>query len=918
MLVLRPLGATDDEIVGILPELECVDPAVFPPPDPARVGDARSARLLRNALRLGFRSSAGPFRSFGHLAVEPRPYQLVPLMLALRLDPVRLLIADDVGIGKTIEAGLIARELLDRGEVQRLAVLCPPHLAEQWQHELVSKFHIDAELVLPSTTRRLERGLAANESLFERYPHVVISTDFIKTDSRREDFVRTCPELILVDEAHTFAPGAAGRGRHQRYELLTRLAAHDSRHIVLTTATPHSGKEDAFRSLLALLDPTLADLPEDLSGGARQADRRRLARHLVQRRRGDILSYLDVDTPFPERIASETSYQLSPEQRKLFDRALNYCRESVLSERGDKRRQRVRWWSALALLRALGSSPAAAAMALRTRSAAAGTADTDEADDLGRRTVFDQAGEEESETVDVTPGADDAEDDACAEEISGRRRRLLTLARDAEALAGDNDSKLQGAIQLVGQLLDEGHNPIIFCRFIATAEYLAQHLRLSIGKKTEVVAVTGMMAPADREARVTQLATHKRRLLVATDCLSEGINLQDAFDAVVHYDLAWNPTRHEQREGRVDRYGQPRPRVRTVTYFGANSPIDGIVLEVLLRKHEIIRRSLGVSVPVPMDTDAVSEAILEGLITRGLPDDSVFEQLSLIEDISTPQKVEFHDRWDQAAEREKRSRTVFAQASIQVDEVARELEAANSAVGDAESVRQFVTDTLRAHGASVTERPDRSLSADLRECPAAYTDAVGVARLEARFDITGPEDSLLLTRTHPIVEALATQTLNEALDPLIDSPASRCGVIRTREVERRTTLLLVRLRFHVDTRRGRESRILLAEDAAILAFTGTPDAPQWLPAREAEALVGAQPRANMQPELAIRQASTAVAGLEHLKPALEEVAAARANALRAAHERVRATVRTAGTVAVSAQLPIDVLGVYVMLPIAAD
>src|SRR5688572_26536069 len=122
MLLLRPLGGTEDEVTGIYLPLEPVTPAQFDLPDPARPGDYRSARLLRDALRLGFRSSAGPFRSFGHIAVEPRPYQLVPLLMALRQDPVRLLIADDVGIGKTADAGLIARELLDHGDVHRLAV----------------------------------------------------------------------------------------------------------------------------------------------------------------------------------------------------------------------------------------------------------------------------------------------------------------------------------------------------------------------------------------------------------------------------------------------------------------------------------------------------------------------------------------------------------------------------------------------------------------------------------------------------------------------------------------------------------------------------------------------------------------------------------------------------------------------------
>ena len=144
MLIVRPLGGTNEEVTGIYLPLETVEPAQFDLPNPALWGDSRSGRLLRDAVRFGFRASSGPFRSFARIAVEPRPYQLVPLLMALHLDPVRLLIADDVGIGKTIEAGLIARELLDRREIERLAVLCPPHLAEQWQDELHEKFHIDA------------------------------------------------------------------------------------------------------------------------------------------------------------------------------------------------------------------------------------------------------------------------------------------------------------------------------------------------------------------------------------------------------------------------------------------------------------------------------------------------------------------------------------------------------------------------------------------------------------------------------------------------------------------------------------------------------------------------------------------------------------------------------------------------------
>ncbi|HQY94512.1 DEAD/DEAH box helicase, partial [Caldilinea sp.] len=240
LLVLRPLGGTEREVAGIYLPLEgdAVEPAAFDLPDPAQPGDYLSCRLLRDAVRLSFRAGAGPFRSAARIAVEPRPYQLVPLLMALKLDPVRMLIADDVGVGKTVEACLIARELFDRGEIRRMAVLCPPHLAEQWQTELREKFHIDAELVLPSTVTRLERNTAAGQSLFDLYPFVVVSTEFIKSSRYRDEFIRTCPEFVIVDEAHTCAFSHDQRsGRHLRHQLLEGLAADPDRHLVLVTAT---------------------------------------------------------------------------------------------------------------------------------------------------------------------------------------------------------------------------------------------------------------------------------------------------------------------------------------------------------------------------------------------------------------------------------------------------------------------------------------------------------------------------------------------------------------------------------------------------------------------------------------------------------------------------------------------------------
>ena len=841
-LVLRPLGGGHDDIAGLFPNLEPVTSATFPPPNPDDLGDASSAAMLRTALRIGFRSSAGPFRSLAGLAVEPRAYQYVPLMLALRHETVRLLIADDVGIGKTVEAGLIATELLAQGDAQRLAVLCSPALAEQWQGELRTKFGIDAELVLTSTVRRLERGLLMNQSLFDRYPFVVVSTDFIKSPHRRHEFLNRCPELVIVDEAHTAVAdntGTGKRSRHQRYELLQDLAKDATRHLVLVTATPHSGKEEGFRNLLGLLDPTLSTIDLDTPTG-----REKLANHFVQRRRADIRHFLNEETQFPsDRESREAPYTLSPGYRDLFDKVLAYAREQVADTDDGSLRQRVRWWSALALLRTLASSPRAAAATLRTRAASAEAIDIAEADALGRAAVLDTADDEALESADVTPGADSEHDG----DTTPHRRRLLALARDAEALEGPKaDTKLALLVKEVKGLLADGFDPIVFCRFIDTAEYVAEHLQATLKKGVDVVAVTGTLPPAEREQRIRALAaTDARHVLVATDCLSEGVNLQDPFQAVVHYDLAWNPTRHEQREGRVDRFGQRAPVVRAVTVYGTDNRIDGIVLDVLIRRHQAISKATGVSVPVPDGSDSVVEALMEGLILRGQDPDQLMLELDL------SQKTEqLHRDWQSAAENEKASRTKYAHQGIHPEAVAAEVDAVRQALGTHTEVEVFTNESLRALGASVTPT-DEGFSAVTSTLTVGVRDALPAGHAEPlpfHRDLPAPRKHALLTRTDPTVEALARHVLDSALDPAVDPsgrPARRAGVIRTRAVETRTTLLLTRYRFHLDLP-GRDGiRQLVAEDARLLAFRGSPTDPVWLSSDDVTALLGATPDANV-------------------------------------------------------------------------
>src|SRR5690606_16930699 len=168
------------------------------------------------------------------------------------------------------------------------------------------------------------------QSLFDLYPFVVVSTEFIKSSRYRDEFIRTCPEFVIVDEAHTcaFSPDQRS-GRHLRHQLLEGLAADPDRHLVLVTATPHSGDEGAFRSLLTLLRPEFETLPENLAGQANERRRREVAAHLVQRRRADVRAFMDADTPFPEREERDAAYTLSDEYRRLFEAALRYARERV-------------------------------------------------------------------------------------------------------------------------------------------------------------------------------------------------------------------------------------------------------------------------------------------------------------------------------------------------------------------------------------------------------------------------------------------------------------------------------------------------------------------------------------------------------------------------------------------------------------
>jgi superfamily II DNA or RNA helicase len=923
LLRVRPLGGSEAETALLLAKFDRPTPAEFTPPTVDDRGDTTRARLLRDALRLSFQATGGPFRSFARLAVSPRNYQLVPLMMATAQDTTRLLIADDVGIGKTIEAGLIIAELLATGEADRLAVLCSPQLAPQWQSELRTKFGIDAQVLLPSTVNRLNRTVPFGSTIYDHHRYLVISTDFIKQASRRDEFAVHCPDLVVVDEAHNCvgtSTTAKNAQAHLRYTLLRKIADDPRRHLLLLTATPHSGDDEAWQSLIGLLDSRLADLPPDLSGRHHDDDRKLLAQFMIQRTRADIREFLAEDTPFPERESTETSYSLTPAYRALFDDVMAFVRREVDDPALNPVHRRVRWWSAIALLRCLASSPAAAEQTLLNRSVLKVDNTPHTIDAQVEPRILDSDLDDTTEGEDTTLGW---HTDPQAAASSASERRLRELAAAAAALKGPrNDAKLKRLLTLVGDLVGDGYHPIIFCRYIPTADYLAEHLGAALTKKHPTLgvdAVTGNLPPEEREQRVGALTSHHGpRLLIATDCLSEGINLQEGFTAVVHYDLAWNPTRHEQREGRVDRFGQRADTVRTITYFGEDNGIDGIVLNVLIRRHKNILRATGVSVPVPFDSATVMKAIWESLLLRGKEADQLELDFGSATSDELAHAVEVE--WKNVAEKEKASRSRFRQAGIKPAAVAALLDEIRRSLGGPADAENFTRTALSLLGATVADT-DYGFTANIATMPLEVRDQLPSAkdhRLDFHRTLPVPPGHHVLNRVDTAVETLSRYVLDAALDPTLPSllrPGRRAGVTRSRAVTKVTTLLVVRYRFEITLPGSRATLTQVAEDAHFLAFTNAGDTVSWLPDDEADALITAPATSNVAESLAHAQLTTALARLPQLATHLQGAGDAKAEQLVTEHRDVRAGSRTGGR-AVTAKLlpPPDVLGVYVFLP----
>ena len=594
-------------------------------------GDGALFRLVAEAHRIRLAHLFDPVLAVHTSLVDPLPHQITAVYEAmLPRQPLRFLLADDPGAGKTIMAGLLIKELIARGDLRRCLIVCPGSLVEQWQDELHRRFHLPFEIL---TNDKLEAARTGN--WFLENDLAIARLDKLARDEAVQQKLAApnCRyDLIVCDEAHKLsATFFGGEVKYTKRYRLGQLLSGLTRHFLLMTATPHNGKEEDFQLFLALLD---GDRFEGrFRDGVHQVDASDLMRRMVK----ESLLKFDGTPLFPERIAYTVAYKLSDAEARLYKEVTEYVREEfnrAEALQNDKRAGTVGF--ALTILqRRLASSPEAIYQSLRRRrerlekrlrelellqrGAAVPTTpiaeipalDADEIEDLEDAPENEVAAAEEEVLDQATAAATVAElkaeivtlghlEDLAAEV---RRSSQDTKWRELAQLLGAifTSSGLEGQVAEPGAPYGAGAIPkpvssprqklVIFTEHRDTLTYLGQRISSLLGRPEAIVTIHGGMGREDRhKAQESFLHDPEVQVLLATDAAGEGINLQRAH-LMVNYDLPWNPNRLEQRFGRIHRIGQTE--VCHLWNLVAEETREGDVYRRLLEKLEEARQALG-------------------------------------------------------------------------------------------------------------------------------------------------------------------------------------------------------------------------------------------------------------------------------------------------------------------------------------
>jgi superfamily II DNA or RNA helicase len=570
--------------------------------------DGRLFRLASEAKRISLAYLFDPYLSVHTSLVEPLPHQITAVYREMLLrQPLRFLLADDPGAGKTIMTGLFIKELLIRGDLNRCLIVSPGNLAEQWQDELYQKFHLPFDIM---TNDRL--GVARSGNAFNETPLCIARLDKL---SRNEEIQlkleQTDWDLIVCDEAHKMSASFFGgeikyTKRYRLGQLLSRL----TRHFLLLTATPHNGKEEEFQLFMALLD---GDRFEGrFRDGVHVSDTSDMMRRLVKE---ELLKF-DGTPLFPERIAYTVNYRLSDLEAYLYKEVTTYVREEFnrADALGSEGRKGTVGFALTILQRRLASSPEAIYQSLRRRRERlekrlreeqlfkrGGTLSQDSQkipllDEEDLADLEDAPDQEIEEAEDLV--VDQATAARTVQELQAEIQQLERLEQIAHRVKMSGiDRKwdeLSRLLQNGGEMFDHfGHRLklVIFTEHRDTLNYLAERIRSLLGKQEAVVTIQGGMGrEARRRAQEAFTQDKDVQILVATDAAGEGINLQRAH-LMVNYDLPWNPNRLEQRFGRIHRIGQTE--VCHLWNLVAVETREGEVFQRLFEKLEEERKALG-------------------------------------------------------------------------------------------------------------------------------------------------------------------------------------------------------------------------------------------------------------------------------------------------------------------------------------
>lgn len=584
--------------------------------------DAQNLVTASEAYRINSAYLFDPYLAIHSSVVEPLPHQISAVYeKMLPRQPLRFVLADDPGAGKTIMSGLLMKELVARGDLQRCLIVCPGNLAEQWQEELYEKFRLNFAIL---TKDRIES--AATGNIFREENFCIARLDMLSRNERLvEKLAATDWDLTVCDEAHKMSASVwSGEIKYTKRFKLGRLLGKISRHFLLLTATPHNGKEEDFQLFMSLIDPDRFENVQNVK--LETPDVSDLMRRLVKE---ELLKF-DGKPLFPERISYTVNYTLSPAESKLYEDVTRYVKEEFnRAERLSGERANTVGFALTILQRRLASSPAAIYKSLERRTERLKKL----LDETRAEKKFDEFILSDEEDFEDLPGDESelreenivnrATAARTVHEIETEIKILQGLTETAEkVLAGGKDKKwdelsklLQENEKIVGKN-GERQKLIIFTEHKDTLNYLREKIKSLFGRNDSVVTIHGGMNREERHKSEELFRQNKNvSVMVATDAAGEGINLQRAH-LMINYDLPWNPNRLEQRFGRIHRIGQTE--VCYLWNLVAKETREGKVFYRLLKKLETERRALGRKVfdilgKISFDNKSLSELLKEAV-----------------------------------------------------------------------------------------------------------------------------------------------------------------------------------------------------------------------------------------------------------------------------------------------------------------